>query len=70
MKTSLNLMNKLIIKAKRFTDERGVRTLASETDKQKYTKNLAPLEFSGSKKEFSSWNITCLVVNELSLNCL
>lgn len=38
-----------------------------DTDKQKYTKNLAPLEFSGSKKEFSSCNITCLVVNEFNL---
>ncbi len=41
----------------------------TDTDKQKYTKNLAPFEFSGSKKEFSSWNITCLVVNEFSLKC-
>ena len=39
----------------------------TDTDKQKYTRNLAPLEFSGSKKELSSWKITCLVVNVFNL---
>lgn len=39
----------------------------TDTDRQKYTKNLAPRELSGSKNEFSSWKMTCRVVKEFNL---
>ena len=42
-------------------------TAITEVAKHKYTKNLAPLEFSVSKKDDSSLNRTFLVVNVFNL---